>query len=72
MGRKTPESRSTDRDTFFPTPIFPSVRLICAMALKLGLKARYQDVKTSFLKPSLPEDERVDMAPHLGMEMEAG
>ena len=56
-------------ETFAPTPMIDSIRYICALALTLGFVLRHQDVKTAFLIPPLPTDERVYVEPPVGLEM---
>jgi transposase InsO family protein len=53
-------------ETFAPTPSLTSIRLIVALALKLGFKVHHQDVKTAFLIPPLPKEERVYIEPPPG------
>ena len=48
-------------DTFAPTPALASVRLVAALSLSLGFSVHHQDVKTAFLIPTLPPDQRVYM-----------
>ena len=58
-------------ETFAPTPALASVRLVIALALQLGFSVSHQDVKTAFLIPDLPPDERVYMEPPPGVDMDA-
>lgn len=57
-------------ETFSPTPALTSIRLILALALSLGFVVHHQDVKTAFLIPGLPEDQRVYLEPPSGLELD--
>jgi hypothetical protein len=56
-------------DTFAPTPALASLRLVISLALQRGFQVHHMDVKTAFLVPELPPDQRVYMEPPPGVEI---
>jgi hypothetical protein len=58
-------------ETYAPTPSITSIRLILALSLKLGFKTHHQDVKTAFLIPPLPKEERIYIEPPPGFDCES-